>query len=73
MPKLNGFEVLAWLQTRPEFGSIPVVVLTGCDLGADRVQAQKLGAAGYEVKPLAFKSLVTTIKSIGTRWLNPPA
>src|SRR6266404_160025 len=28
MPKMNGFDVLAWLKGRPDMGSLPVVVLS---------------------------------------------
>src|SRR3974377_337714 len=28
MPLMDGFDVLAWLRERPEFESLPVVVLT---------------------------------------------
>jgi signal transduction histidine kinase/DNA-binding response OmpR family regulator len=35
MPTMNGFEFLGELQTRPEWRSIPVVVVTGKDLTAE--------------------------------------
>jgi len=70
MPKTTGFDVLAWLHARPEMASIPVVVLTGSGLASDRTEAQKLGAVGYEVKPVDFTALITIVKSIGVRWLN---
>src|SRR5258706_11064320 len=35
MPKVNGFEVLAWLETQAEFGSLPAVVLSSSVFLAD--------------------------------------
>ena len=59
MPKLTGFDVLAWLQDRPQLAAnIPVVVLTGSIHGDDMKRAKRLGAVGYEVKPVAFTELV---------------
>ena len=71
MPKITGFDVLTWIRTRPELASIPVVILTGSGLERDRAEAQKLGAVGYEIKPVDFNALLNIIHSIGTRWLKP--
>jgi CheY-like chemotaxis protein len=52
LPKYNGFDVLAWLQSRPEFAKLPVVVLTGSVYPEDRQRATELGAIGFEIKPV---------------------
>jgi CheY-like chemotaxis protein len=70
MPKVTGFDVLSWLHTRPELVSLPVVVLTGSIHERDRADAQKLGAVGYEIKPVDFSALLGIVQGIGTRWLN---
>jgi CheY-like chemotaxis protein len=70
MPKVTGFDVLGWLQTRRDLPSIPVIVLTGSIHEQDRVDADKLGAVGYEVKPLDFPNLVNIVQGIGNRWLK---
>ena len=72
MPGITGFEVLTWVKTRPDLASIPIVVLTGSILGKDRAEAHQLGAVGYEIKPMDFKSLVNIVQGIGLRWLNNP-
>jgi CheY-like chemotaxis protein len=72
MPKINGFEVLTWLQSRKELASIPVVVLTGSVHDRDRLDADKLGAVGYEIKPLDFPTLLDIVQGIGNRWLDRP-
>jgi CheY-like chemotaxis protein len=72
MPKITGLDVLTWLQTRPDLASLPVVVLTGSIQERDRTNAQKLGAVGYEVKPVDFSALLNIVQNIGTRWLKQP-
>jgi CheY-like chemotaxis protein len=73
MPKLTGFDVLTWLQSRPELRSIPVVVLTGSMLPSDRQQAQQLGAVGFEVKPVEFEHIVAIAQNVKLRLSNPPS
>ena len=65
MPKLTGFDVLEWLQDRPELASrIPVIVLTGSVYDEDRRKAKELGAVGYQIKPLGFSELVDFAKNL---------
>ena len=67
MPKLTGFDVLTWLQNRPELAAIPVVVLTGSIHPEDIANAKKLGAVGYEVKPVNFAQLVSMAETLRFR------
>jgi CheY-like chemotaxis protein len=80
MPRKNGFEVLGWIRERPEFNSLPVVVLTSSQESADINRAYALGANSYLVKPASFLSLVDMInrlkeyfkftnQSVGTSWV----
>jgi CheY-like chemotaxis protein len=63
MPKLTGFDVLAWLQKHPALAlQIPVIVLTGSIHPEDAKRAKQLGAVGYEVKPVGFSDLVEIAK-----------
>jgi CheY-like chemotaxis protein len=73
MPKINGLEVLHWMQTRPDLASLPVIVLTGSGLPSDRTTAKKLGVVGYEVKAVDFSGLMEIVRRIATRWLGPGA
>jgi len=50
MPHLDGFQVLEWLQSRPPFGHLLVLVHSGSDLEEDKLRAMQLGAAAYFVK-----------------------
>ena len=70
MPRMSGFDVLSWLQAQPQLAALPVVVLTGSIEPQDFENAKKLGAVGYEVKPIDFGKLVEIAKGIDARWLG---
>src|SRR5438876_11011111 len=69
LPKLSGFEVLAWIREQPELAELIVVVLTGSDHVPDATKARDLGANSYLVKPGDFEELVQMVKRIKGRWL----
>jgi two-component system response regulator AdeR len=48
MPRVNGWEVLAELRRR---GDTPVIMLTALDQDIDKLQALRIGADDYVVKP----------------------
>ncbi|MBI5045550.1 MAG: response regulator [Candidatus Niyogibacteria bacterium] len=50
LPKKNGFEVLRFLNGRPELAVIPVVVLTNLESGNDIERAISSGAKAYLIK-----------------------
>lgn len=70
MPKVNGFEVLSWLQREPALAKIPVVILTASVRQEDKTEAEKLGAVGYRAKPVDFADLVGIIRDVDSRWLS---
>ena len=39
LPLMDGFELLAWLQNRPEFGSLLVIVISSSNLDSDKEKA----------------------------------
>ena len=63
MPVLNGFEVLLALRTRPEWRTIPVVVVS-----ANRgYQAEDLqGAVGILRKPVNVDRLISVVEQAAT-------
>lgn len=62
MPFLDGFEVLAWLQSQPALKKITAVVLTSSSEERDRKKAAELGAKGYFVKPPSVETVKEIIK-----------
>ena len=55
LPMRDGFEVLRWIQTKPELKKLPVIVLTQSDRIRDANQAYRLGAYSFLVKGTDFK------------------
>src|SRR2546425_7191817 len=51
MPKVDGFEVLEWLQSQPARRHLPVAILTSSDQDPDIGRAHALGADSYLIKP----------------------
>jgi CheY-like chemotaxis protein len=73
MPKVSGFEVLAWLQTQPALDDIPVIVLSGSELEEDKLETAKLGANAIHTKPNDFHKAVKLVQELDVRWLNGTA
>ncbi len=70
MPVMDGFDILAWLKTRPEFKSIVRVVLTSSYLEVDVRRAILLGAQQFLTKPMSLPELTDLMRSLGSRWLG---
>ena len=68
MPGTDGFEVLQWLRSQPDFKRLLVVVLTSSNLQADVDRAYDLGANSYLVKPVEFNQMVNMIQRFEAYW-----
>ena len=73
MPRMNGFDVMAWLLQRPEFQQLPVVVLSSSTNESDMRKATELGARDYLVKPNNFRDLTKMLQHVAARWLGDTA
>lgn len=63
MPKINGFDVLDLLRTRPETANMRVIMLTALSQAKDKERAEKLGADDYLVKSqVVISDVVARIK-----------
>ena len=62
MPKMNGIEFLEVIRKRNIF--VPVIVITGFGTVENAVDAMKLGATDYIMKPFSFESLKQVIDRI---------
>jgi CheY-like chemotaxis protein len=64
MPRMNGLEFLRALREDPVLQPSPVVILTTSADDRDRLEAYRLNAAGYLLKPVttaAFFELMTAL------------
>ena len=73
MPRMNGFDVLAWVRGRPYIEHLPIVVLSGSPLESDAEAAIHLGAQDYLVKPADMNKMVEMAAELYQRWLAPVA
>lgn len=69
MPKTDGFEVLATLQSVTAI-QLPVIVLSTSALPVDVQSAKKLGAAEYLVKPVDHDEMMKVVLNLHERWLS---
>ena len=51
LPRMNGFDVLAYMKSSPALSDIPVIVMTGSLRDEDEVRARCMGVADYCLKP----------------------
>ena len=70
MPRVDGFEVLAWVRQQPGLGSTIIVVLTSSDQIRDVNKAYQLGANSFMVKPVVFMNAFQMSKMIKQYWLQ---
>jgi chemotaxis family two-component system response regulator Rcp1 len=71
LPRRNGAEILARLQTSVKCGSVPVIVLTSSDSPQDREMALRLGARHYFRKPPDLDRFYTLSHLISDIWASP--
>jgi len=70
MPRVDGFEVLAWVRKQPGLKKLVVIVLTSSEYIHDVNRAYQLGANSFLVKPLEFEDAVQLSKLIEQYWLR---
>jgi CheY-like chemotaxis protein len=68
MPRLDGFDVLAWLRAQPRHRATPVVIFSGSDDHGDVTRAYLLGANSYMVKPTQTAEMPELVRALETYW-----
>jgi CheY-like chemotaxis protein len=64
MPFMDGFQLLAWINTQANFRQLPVLILSGSTLENDVQRAYVAGACGYIAKPARYEDLVRVVRSV---------
>jgi CheY-like chemotaxis protein len=70
MPRMSGFDVLAWLGERPQFDDVPRIVLSSSTYESDIRRARQLGASDFRTKPHALVDFVQLIRELHREWLT---
>jgi DNA-binding response OmpR family regulator len=73
MPEMDGYTLLYFLRSNPDFASIPVIFLTARGSGDDIVVGLDTGADDYLVKPIIPDELLASISTILARKNQPKA
>ncbi len=71
MPKKTGFEVCRALREDPEFGLLPIVMLTAKSQAADKLLGFEVGADDYVIKPFDRDALLARLRAL-LRRRQPP-
>jgi len=69
MPKLNGYEVIQGLRSRPQTQQTPIIVMTTRAGDKHRQVALSIGANSYIAKPVEERALIQEIE----RWIGKEA
>jgi CheY-like chemotaxis protein len=74
MPRVDGLEALRQIRTDPNFGRLPIVILTSSREENDLVKGYSLGANAYVVKPVDFDQFISAVSQLGVFWalVNEP-
>ena len=64
MPEINGLELCRTLRSLPQFGDLPIILLTAKDKVFDKVQGRLAGANKYLTKPFNSEQLRETCRQL---------
>jgi CheY-like chemotaxis protein len=70
MPRNDGFAVLEFLKSNPEWKVIPTIVLSASSDLDDIKKAYMLGASSYHIKPQSPDGLREQLKIINAYWIT---
>ncbi len=62
LPKMDGYEMLNWLQVEPEYSRIPVIIFTAETERIDIHRVRHSGPIRYAIKPISAGQLLDLVK-----------
>ena len=68
MPRMSGFELLAWIREHPQFQAIPTIIMSSSNQTEDIQKAYHLGANTYFTKPTEMDELNNLMQTIHGYW-----
>ena len=69
MPRVTGFDVLAWVRTQPLLRRLTIIVFSASARAEDVERAYELGVSSYLVKPTTVAELIAMMCSLRD-WLD---
>src|SRR3990172_6156619 len=64
MPGMDGYEVCRRIRANPEYGILPVVMVTALDPARERIKGLEAGADDFLTKPANMAELVARVRSL---------
>src|SRR6266511_646416 len=64
MPGMDGYEVCRRIRANPEYGILPVVMVTALDPAGERIKGLEAGADDFLTKPVNMAELVARVRSL---------
>ncbi|MDB6024857.1 MAG: response regulator with CheY-like receiver domain and winged-helix DNA-binding domain [Verrucomicrobiales bacterium] len=68
MPRKNGFEVLEWMRSSPQYAVVPTIVWSSSSLPQDVRRAYDLGANCYLMKPNSHSEIEQLVELTVSFW-----
>jgi len=70
MPRVNGLELMSWLQTQPDFEHLIIVALSGSAEQDEIDRAYQMGANSYLLKPGSAVELERVVNAFFNYWVR---
>jgi CheY-like chemotaxis protein len=70
MPRVNGFELMSWLKTQPDFEQLIVIALSSSSEQDEINRAYQMGATSYLLKPALASELEATVNAFYQYWVR---